>query len=149
MQLPQVATILQDHIFSLVARKEMYGLEWNLITISVSKIRKIIYSQVRHTSRFWVLWPIHMFTGPLFQIKLHLLNTVLLSGFQSSPGAWNPLSKAISGNFNRSGRHSKHKYSQERANFHRSQSWQIVLIFNTATYICVLSPQKKNTVFRK
>ena len=28
-----------------------------------------------------------MFTGPLFEIKLHLLSTVLLSGFQSSPGA--------------------------------------------------------------
>ena len=26
-------------------------------------------------------------TGPLFQIKLHLLSTVLLNGFQSSPGA--------------------------------------------------------------
>ena len=29
-----------------------------------------------------------MFTSPLFQIKLHLLNTVLLSRFQSSPGWW-------------------------------------------------------------
>ena len=26
-----------------------------------------------------------MSTGPLFEIKLHLLSTVLLSGFQSSP----------------------------------------------------------------
>ena len=28
-----------------------------------------------------------MFTDPLFEIKLHLLNTVFLSGFQSSVGA--------------------------------------------------------------
>ena len=28
-----------------------------------------------------------MFTGPLFEIKLHLQSTALLSGFQISPGA--------------------------------------------------------------
>ena len=28
-----------------------------------------------------------MFTGPLIQIKLHLLSTVILIGFQNSPGA--------------------------------------------------------------
>ena len=27
-----------------------------------------------------------MFTGPLFQMKLHLLSTTLLSGFQIVPG---------------------------------------------------------------
>ena len=40
-----------------------------------------------------------MFTGLLFQIQLHLLSTVLLSGFQSSPGALES-TKAVPGNFN-------------------------------------------------
>ena len=43
--------------------------------------------QVRQTSYFWALWSFQMFTGPLFQIILHLLSTALLSGFQSSLGA--------------------------------------------------------------
>ena len=40
-----------------------------------------------------------MFTGPLFEIKLYLWSTVLHSGFQSSLGVWNPLSKAVPGKF--------------------------------------------------
>ena len=39
---------------------------------------------VRRTSYFWALRSFTMFTSPLFHIKLHSLNTVLLSGFQSS-----------------------------------------------------------------
>ena len=44
------------------------------------------YSQVRCTNYFWSLRSFWMFTGPIFQTKLHLLCTVLLSGFQSVPG---------------------------------------------------------------
>ena len=58
------------------------------------------------------------------------LSTVLLSGFQSSLGALKT-TKAVSGQFHGSGRHSKCNGSQDRANFHRSQAWQIVLIVNT------------------
>ena len=47
----------------------------------------MIYLQVRHASYFWALSSFQMCTGPLFQIKLHLLSTVSLSGFQSSLGA--------------------------------------------------------------
>ena len=53
---------------------------------TVSKAR-IKYLQVRRTSYFWALWLFQMLKGPLFQTKLHLLNNVLLSGFQSSRGA--------------------------------------------------------------
>ena len=75
-----------------------------------------------------------MFTGPLFEIKLHLLSTVLLSGFHSSPELSNPLSRAVHvpGEFHGSGGYSKCKYLQDRVNFHRIRVWQIVLIFNTA-----------------
>ena len=45
------------------------------------------YSKVQRTSNFWALRSFEMFAGPLFQIKLHLLSTALLSGFQSSTGA--------------------------------------------------------------
>ena len=61
-----------------------------------------------------------MFTGTLFQIKLRLLSTVLLDGFQSSP---------------------KRNCSQDRANFHQSRAWQIVLILTLDnTYIVALCP---------
>ena len=36
-----------------------------------------------------------MFTDPLFQLKLHLTSTVLLSGFEISRELSNPLSKAV------------------------------------------------------
>ena len=36
-------------------------------------------------------------------------------------------------NFHRSGRRSKGNCLQDRANFHRSRAWQIVLIFHTVT----------------
>ena len=64
-----------------------------------------------------------MFTGPLFQIKLHLLNPLLLSGFQSFSGALNPLSKAVRGKFHGSNEHSKHDCLQDQANVHMLQVW--------------------------
>ena len=39
------------------------------------------------TSYFWALRSFHMFTDPFFLRKIHLLSTVLLSGFESSLGA--------------------------------------------------------------
>ena len=45
------------------------------------------YLQIQCTSYFRASLSLQMFTGPLFQIKLHLLWAVLLSGFQSSTGA--------------------------------------------------------------
>ena len=98
--------------------------------VAVSKIRKK-YLQVWCTSPFWALRSFQMFTGPKFQVKLHLLSTVLLSGFQSSHEFWNSLSKALPGKFYRSGRHSNHNSLQYQANFDRCQAWQIVLVFNT------------------
>ena len=71
-----------------------------------------------------------IFSSHLFQIKQHLLSTVLLSGFQSSPGVLK-LSKAVLGKFHEYGRHSKCSDLQDRAKFHNSRAWQIVLILNT------------------
>ena len=45
------------------------------------------YAGPTHTLRSY-----QMFASHLFEIKLNLLSTTLLSGFQSSPGALNPLS---------------------------------------------------------
>ena len=57
----------------------------SLLKQILKKIRKNIYrSNVQVT---WALWSLHMFTGLLFKIKLHLLSTVLLTGFQSFQGA--------------------------------------------------------------
>ena len=61
-----------------------------------------------------------------FQIKLHLLNTVLLlSGFQCSWALWHSPNTAVPGKFQWSGGHSNHNC------FHRSRAWQIVLVFDT------------------
>ena len=45
------------------------------------------YLQMRHISYFELYGHFRCFTGPLFQIKLHLLSTVLLGGSQSSLAA--------------------------------------------------------------
>ena len=45
------------------------------------------YIQIRRTIYFRPLRVFRMLQGSLFQTKLHLLGTVLLSGFQNSPGA--------------------------------------------------------------
>ena len=61
----------------------------NLIThmVVVSKIRKNIYrSDVQCAGYFSALRSLQMFRGPLSEMK-HLLNTVLLSGFQNSQWA--------------------------------------------------------------
>ena len=47
------------------------------------------------------------------------------------------MSKAVPGKFHGSGGNSKQNCLQDWANFHRSQAWQIILIFNTASSILV------------
>ena len=115
---------LIDHVGSLVQL-------WRH-PITVSKLK---YLQVRCRSYVWALRSFQMFTGPLLQIKLLLPSTcfVLLSGFQSSPELWNPLSKAVPGRYHGSGRHSKCKCLHDWASFHTSQAWQIVVILKTVT----------------
>ena len=43
----------------------------------------------------------------------------------------NPVSKAVLGKFQGACGHSKYNCLQDRANFHKSGAWQVVLIFNT------------------
>ena len=64
--------------------------------------------------------------------------------FKAPQELWNPPSKAVHGTLHGSDGHSKRNYLQDRANFHRSQAWQIVLIFNTDNiyvyiYICIIT----------
>ena len=105
---------------------------WHNVS-SVKYLEK--YLQFWCTGSFQILQSFWMFTGPLFQIKLHLPNTVLLNGFQYSPGALKSLSKAVLGEFDRCGWHSKQSCLQGWANFHRSQAWQIVLVCNTSSVL--------------
>ena len=58
-----------------------------------------------------------MFTERLFQIELHLLGMVLLSGFQSSMEAskFTEIGSKLQG----SGKHNKCNCLENRANFHR------------------------------
>ena len=71
-----------------------------------------------------------MFTDPLFEIKPHLLSTVLFSGFESFHKLWNPLIKAVYGKFHSSGGHDNGNCLQHLLNFHSFQAWEIVPIFN-------------------
>ena len=56
--------------------------------------------------------------------------------FKAPHELWNPLSKAVPNKFHGSGAQSKCNCLQDQANSHRSQAWQIVLIFNII-YMCV------------
>ena len=65
----------------------------DIVGEAVSTIRKTIYrSNVQLILGFMVVL---MFTCSLFEIKLPLLGTALLSGLQTPPLHWNPLSKAV------------------------------------------------------
>ena len=72
-----------------------------------------------------------MMKALLSALYINMPNTVLLSGFQSSLELWKPLSKVVPGKFHGSGEQSERNCLQDRANYHRFKSWQIVLIFNT------------------
>ena len=94
------------------------------------------YLQVRRTSYFSALRSFQIFTCPSFQIKLHLLSSVLFSGVQSSPELWNPRNKAVPGQFHMCDGQSKCNCLQDRAKFCSSGALQIVLIFNTGIVLC-------------
>ena len=72
-----------------------------------------------------------------FQIKLHLLSTVLLSRFQSPTGALTSTEKGSNCVFHGCGGHSKRKC--HRVNFPKPGAWQIVLIVNTGTVITIFT----------
>ena len=103
---------------------------FTLCSCSVKNWEK--YLQVLHTSYVWALPSYHMFTSPLFQIKLHYEVLSYSVDFKAHRELWNPLRKAIPGKFHRSGRHSKYNCLQDQTNAYRSWAWQIVLIVNTA-----------------
>ena len=67
-----------------------------LVNIMQAK-KKEKYLQVRRTSCIRTLWLCQMFTAHLFEIKLHLLSTVLSYSvdFKAPGEPWNPLSKAV------------------------------------------------------
>ena len=55
--------------------------------------------------------------------------------FKAPRELWNSMSKkAVTGKFHGSGGHIKLNCLQDQANFHRSQAWQIVLIFNSGIW---------------
>ena len=72
-----------------------------------------------------------MFTGPLFEIKLHLILLLYSVDFKTPRKLWNPLSKAITGKFHGSAGHSECNFLQQLTNFYMSPAWQIVIFFNT------------------
>ena len=57
--------------------------------------------------------------------------------FKAAQELWNPLSNAVAGKFHRSVGQSKDNCLQHRANFQRSQAWQLVLSFNTTLHFVV------------
>ena len=89
-----------------------------------SKIRKAIYRSDMHVN-FELCGHSGCSRVLYLQIKPHLLSTVLLSEFQSSPEALNLPSKAVLGKFHGIVGHSKHTSLQDRAKFHRSRAWKI------------------------
>ena len=84
------------------------------------------YLQNRRTSYFLFLRSSEMFKGPFIPCKITFTKYCI-----THQELWNPLSKAVPGKFHGSGGHSKRNCLQDRANFHRSRAWQIVLIINT------------------
>ena len=53
--------------------------------------------------------------------------------FKAPRELWNLLGKAVPDKFHRSGGHRKHNCWQNRANFHRSRAWRIVVILTLHT----------------
>ena len=70
------------------------------------------------------------------QNKISFTKYCLAHWVSKLPGVLrNPLSVAVPGKLHGSGGHSKSNCLQDRANFHRSRAWQIVIIFNTAVLL--------------
>ena len=95
----------------------------------MSKMRKNIYR-----SDLWALCSFQMFTGPIFQVKLHFAEYCITQWISKLPGSFEiHWVKQYLVKFHGSGGHSKCKCLHDRANSHRSLAWLIVLIFNTST----------------
>ena len=94
-----------------------------------SVINQEYYWQIWCTSYFWALQPFQMF----IRSKITFYYALSYSAdFKAPWELWNPLSKAVPGTFQEYGRHSKCYCSQDQVNFRRSDTWQIVIIFNSA-----------------
>ena len=98
---------------------------------------------MQHTSYLWALWSFPISKGPLFQLKLNLLSTVLFNGFQSSP-----LSASVPGKLHGSSEHSECNFLQDQDNFYRSRAWQIALIFNIARCKCIILQSASTCLFQ-
>ena len=83
------------------------------------------YLQVPRSSYFWALWSFQMFIGPSFEINLTLSCSV---DDKTPRELWNPLSKAVAGEFTGSDGNGKYSCLKDRANFHRSWARQIILL---------------------
>ena len=91
--------------------KTFTGLKYNLLlsfNIVSDVFRSFIPNEITFTEHCYIQW------------------------ISKLPKLWNPQIKAVPGKFHGSLRHSKCNCLQDRANFQRSQAWQIVLIFNIA-----------------
>ena len=90
------------------------------------------YLQVRPTSYCWALGLSKIFTGPLFQVKLHLriYEVDLIQWISQLRGDFE-IHWVRPSLVNFRGLAGKRNYWQDRANSHRSRASQIVLIFNT------------------
>ena len=82
------------------------------------------YLQIWGTSYIWVSRSFEMFTGPLFQLNWHLLNTVLLCGFQSSHGSFG-IHWVRQHMVNSTGTMTRVNApaSKSRSNYHSSRAW--------------------------
>ena len=101
--------------------------------LSAKKLGK--HLQVRRSNYFWAPLSFQMFTVPSFEIKLHLVGTAILRGFQTPRELVNPLSKAVPVKCHGSGAYGNFNCLQDRANFRKSRVWQIALIFNIVLFI--------------
>ena len=65
---------------------------WFVPMIGILQCLKLekIFTGPTYTNYFWALRISRVFTGILFQIKLHLLSTVLIGNFKTPQELWNP-----------------------------------------------------------
>ena len=82
----------------------------------------IIHKPTTHSA----LWLFKTLTG--LNQKIHLLVLCHSIDFKTPWELWNSLNKVVPGKFHGFGGHKKCDCLQDQANFHRSRTWQIVLI---------------------
>ena len=99
-------------------------------SMKCQKLGKTIYS-----SNLQVTFELYSYLRGLrvFFAKQNYIYQVLAYSvdFKATQELWNPLNKPVTGTFHGSGRCSKRNYLQDRANFNRSRTRRIVLIFKT------------------